>query len=123
MIALRGGTKQTLASGRSREPADSKKRSMDHTARQPSAAGNHLASYAVKGGFAFLDQGLFAASNFFVNVLMARWLPPSQYGVFSVAFSLFLVLGTFHTAFLIEPMMVFGSSKYRVSFPDYPGFL
>ena len=30
-----------------------------------------------KGSLAVLDQGLFAGSNFLLNVLLARWLAPS----------------------------------------------
>src|SRR5690606_25728151 len=72
-----------------------------------------------KGFWAVMDQGLFAFSNFLVNILLARWLAPESYGAFSIAFSLFLVLGTFHTALLTEPMLVFGASKYRYSFAEY----
>jgi O-antigen/teichoic acid export membrane protein len=76
-----------------------------------------------KGSLAVLDQGLFAGSNFLLNVLLARWLTPSEYGAFAVAFSVFLLLGVFHTAVLTEPMLVFGPGKYRERFPEYLGIL
>jgi O-antigen/teichoic acid export membrane protein len=76
-----------------------------------------------KGSFALLDQGLFAGANFIVNILLARWLTPSEYGAFAVAFSVFLLLGLFHTAILTEPMMVFGPGKYREGIPRYLGIL
>ncbi len=95
--------------------------------REPSnkenSASGKVSFYAMKGGFAFLDQGLFAASNFIVNVLMARLLPPSQFGAFAVAFSIFLLLGAFYTSVLTEPMMVFGASKYKGTFGRYLGVL
>lgn len=72
-----------------------------------------------KGFWAVMDQGLFALSNFIVNILLARWLTPDAYGAFSIAFSIFLVLGTFHTALLTEPMLVFGASKYGDGFVGY----
>ena len=76
-----------------------------------------------KGSFAILDQGLFATSNFLVNVLLARWLAPADYGAFALAFSVFCLLGVLHNAIFTEPMLVFGSGKYRERFPEYLGIL
>jgi len=76
-----------------------------------------------KGSLAILDQGLFAASNFLLSVLLARWLEPAEYGAFALAYSIFLLLGVFHTAILTEPMLVFGPGKYRERFPEYLGIL
>jgi O-antigen/teichoic acid export membrane protein len=76
-----------------------------------------------KGSLAILDQGLFASSNFLLNVLLARWLAPGDYGAFAVAFSVFLLLGVFHNAILTAPMLVFGPGKYRERFPEYLGIL
>lgn len=66
-----------------------------------------------KGFWAIMDQGLFAVSNFALNVLLARWLAPADYGAFAVAYTIFLLIGTFHTAILTEPMLVFGPGKYK----------
>ena len=76
-----------------------------------------------KGFWAIMDQGLFAASNFALNIMLARWLTPTDYGAFSVAYTLFLLFGTFHTALLTEPMLVFGPGKYKERFRDYLGVL
>jgi len=76
-----------------------------------------------KGGFAVLDQALFAGTNFVVNILLARWLPPEQYGAFAVTYSILLLLAAFHTAVLSEPMMVFGVGKYAEKFDKYLGIL
>ncbi|CAM3384882.1 hypothetical protein [Rhodothermus bifroesti] len=75
--------------------------------------------WARKGFWAVLDQGLFAGSNFLASVLLARWLEPASYGAFSVAFSIFLLLGTLHTALWTEPMLVYGSGKFREAFLGY----
>lgn len=80
-------------------------------------------SWTHKGGFAIIDQGLFAGTNFLVNILLARWLDPAQYGAFAVAYSAFLLLTTFHTSVITEPMMVFGPGKYADRFPHYIGML
>jgi O-antigen/teichoic acid export membrane protein len=76
-----------------------------------------------KGSLAITDQGLFAGSNFLLNVLLARWLEPADYGAFALAYCIFLLLGVVHTATLTEPMLVFGPGKYRECFPEYLGIL
>jgi O-antigen/teichoic acid export membrane protein len=76
-----------------------------------------------KGSLAILDQGLFASSNFLLNVLLARWLAPADYGAFALAYSVLLLLGVFHTAILTGPMLVFGPGRYRGRFPEYLGIL
>jgi O-antigen/teichoic acid export membrane protein len=72
-----------------------------------------------KGFWAVSDQGLFATSNFLLNVLLARWLNPGDYGAFTMAYSIFLLLGTVHSALLTEPMMVFAPGRYRSRFTPY----
>jgi O-antigen/teichoic acid export membrane protein len=72
-----------------------------------------------KGVWAVTDQGLFAVSNFFLSVTLARWLTPKDYGAFAVAFTVFLLLGSFHTALLSEPMLVFGQGRYRGRHSEY----
>jgi O-antigen/teichoic acid export membrane protein len=79
--------------------------------------------WAAKGGLAILDQGLFSCTNFVVNILLARWLTPAEYGAFALAYSVFVLLGVFHTAILTEPMLVFGPGRYRERFPEYLGIL
>ncbi len=76
-----------------------------------------------KGGLAILDQGLFSGANFLANILLARWLPPEEYGAFAVALSVFHLLASLHTAVLTEPMMVFGAGKYRDRFREYLGIV
>ncbi|GIW47798.1 MAG: hypothetical protein KatS3mg078_1675 [Deltaproteobacteria bacterium] len=80
-------------------------------------------SWLKKGSLAVIDQGLFSGANFIVNILLARWLTPEEYGAFAVAMSVFYLLAGFHTAVLTEPMMVFGAGKYRESFRKYLGML
>ncbi|MGD9851813.1 MAG: lipopolysaccharide biosynthesis protein [Nitrospirales bacterium] len=60
-----------------------------------------------------MEQGLFAFSNFFLSLLLARWLDPQDYGVFTVAYSIFLFLATIHTSLFTEPILVFGSGRFH----------
>ncbi len=66
---------------------------------------------------------MFATSNFALNILLARWLTPQEYGAFGTAFAVFLLLGTVHTATLTEPMLVFGPGRYKERLPRYLGSL
>ena len=80
-------------------------------------------SWLQKGFLAVLDQALFAGTNFGVNILLARWISPADYGAFAVAFSVLLLVGAVHTASVTEPMMVFGPGKYSSGFQSYLKFL
>jgi O-antigen/teichoic acid export membrane protein len=66
---------------------------------------------------------LFATSNFILSVLLARWLTPQEYGAFGLAFAIFLFVGSMQQATLIEPMLVFGSGRYKERLPEYLGAL
>ncbi len=70
-----------------------------------------------------MDQGLFSISNLVLNVLLARWLLPEDYGIFATAFAIFLLVATLHTGLFEEPMLVFGSGKYRNRISEYLGTL
>ncbi len=71
----------------------------------------------------FTDQALFAISNFAINLLLARWLSENDYAVFSIAFVLYTFGLIVFNAFTVEPMMVFGSSRYKEQLSHYLGFL
>jgi O-antigen/teichoic acid export membrane protein len=79
--------------------------------------------WIIKGGASIVDQAMLAGANFVANVLLARWLPPAQYGAFTLAYSVFLLFGTFHTSVFSEPMLVFGAGKYAQRFRRYIGLL
>jgi O-antigen/teichoic acid export membrane protein len=78
-----------------------------------------LRNWAGKGFWAVTDQALFAGANFLVSILLARWLEPAAYGAFSLAYAIFLLLGTVHTGLWTEPMLVYGSGRYREDFAAY----
>ena len=78
-----------------------------------------LLSISRKGAAAVLDQGIFALANFSFNILLIRLLSPDEYGLFVTVFSVILLIGTVHTAYFIEPMLVYGSSKYYKQLESY----
>jgi len=80
-------------------------------------------SWVVKGGWAITDQAFFSGANFLINILLARWLPPKEYGAFATAQYIFFLITAFHTAVLTEPMLIFGVRKYKNNFKEYLGAL
>lgn len=67
------------------------------------------------------DQALVSAGTFLMNVLLARFAPPTDYGVFVLAFSGILLSLELGNAVLLEPMMVFGSHKDEAVRRNYFG--
>ena len=83
----------------------------------------HFNRWVHKGGFAILDQALFAGSNFAVALVLARWLPVAEYGAYAFAQSIFLFTAAIHNPLFLEPMLVFGGKKYRGELNAYAGTL
>jgi len=75
--------------------------------------------WVARGGLAVLDPVLFAGSHLIVNILLARWLSPEEYGAFAAAYSVFLLVLAVHGALFVEPMLVFGAGRFRSIFGLY----
>jgi O-antigen/teichoic acid export membrane protein len=71
--------------------------------------------------FGFADQALLSGANFFFNVLLVRWLMPDEYGVFAIAFSIFLFLSGFQNALILQPASVIGAAYYQGNLSKYFG--
>ena len=80
---------------------------------------NKVYRWSLKAGVAILDQALFSGSNFVLNILLARWLRPEEYGAFSLSFAIYLFFSGFHNALILEPMSVLGTAKYLDSLKNY----
>jgi O-antigen/teichoic acid export membrane protein len=76
-----------------------------------------------KGLAGLFDQGATSGSNFLLNVLLARWLAPAEYGAFAVASACFYAVAGLHVALLVEPMNVLGPTRYADRIPAYLGAL
>ncbi|MCC7208686.1 MAG: hypothetical protein IT323_15370, partial [Anaerolineae bacterium] len=70
---------------------------------------------------ALLDQLSFSGANFLINVLLARHMVPDDFGAYVVAFAWFQLIQNVYDAFLSEPLVIFGSGKYRERFRAYLG--
>lgn len=80
-----------------------------------SKIGNRITNVAL----AVVDQLAFSGTNFIVSVLLARWMDYQAYGAFTYAYSLYLLLSTFHNALILEPFTILGSTQYRHSMRSY----
>lgn len=79
--------------------------------------------WAMKLGGAIFDQVFFSGSNFVLNILLARWMLPEEYGGFAVAYAWFLLALNLYEAIITEPMNVFGAGKYWAHFSKYLGII
>ena len=86
------------------------------------SAGN-LGSWRMPLVLSVLDQGLVSGAHFGLNVVLARWTSPAEYGVFAVTFGIFLLLSGLHVALILEPMNVFGAARPPAELGRYVGSL
>ena len=70
-------------------------------------------------GYAIVEQATFSAASFVVLLLLARWLTPTDFGVFSSFYAGFLLIQNVFDAIVIEPLAIFGASRYFASFRQY----
>jgi O-antigen/teichoic acid export membrane protein len=78
----------------------------------PPALARTLGRVVSRASWAVLDQGLFSASTFATNLVLALWVTPAEYGGYMAATAVFWVVLSVHDGLLVQPMMVFGSSRY-----------
>jgi O-antigen/teichoic acid export membrane protein len=78
-----------------------------------------ISRWASRGLLSCVDQGVASIASFGANILLARWLPPDEYGAFAVAFALFLFASGFHNALLVDPACVLGPARFGSGLPAY----
>lgn len=70
-----------------------------------------------------IEQGTGSGTNLLLNVLLARWLAPAEYGAFAVALAVHYAVGGLYLALVVEPMGVIAPRRYRERLPEYLGAL
>src|SRR5215469_16286238 len=61
---------------------------------------------ATQGFWPIADQCVISLGNFLTTILMARALPPAEYGVFALIFGAIIMLNTVHGALVVYPVIV-----------------
>ncbi|NMC53993.1 MAG: oligosaccharide flippase family protein [Chloroflexi bacterium] len=69
--------------------------------------------------FGVIDQGFFSTTNFLINIYFGRWLSESDYGAYAIVFTIFLILSTFQSSLIFEPMAVFGPGDFHSNGKTY----
>src|SRR5690606_8097297 len=72
----------------------------------PPAAARRWAVWGGRGAASLADQAMFAGTHFVINVMLARWLPLEEYGLFAVAYSVMVFANAVHMALVAEPATV-----------------
>jgi O-antigen/teichoic acid export membrane protein len=105
------------------DPATSGPETGRPTVRLRKAMQSATRRWSGKAIYALLDQGLISGAGFVMTILLARTLLPRDYGTFAIAYQVFLFLTILYGAFILEPLVVFGSSNYRDRLRRYVGAL
>jgi O-antigen/teichoic acid export membrane protein len=78
---------------------------------------------ADRGFWTLTDRGLFAVTNFAMNLMLARWLSAESYGAYAIGFAIFLIIGAAQNALVIKPLFVFGARRYQDCYRTYLGIV
>ena len=90
--------------------------------RRPSAVvitSAKLRVWGARSALSLIDQGFTSGAAFGVNIFLARWVSADKYGAFAVAFAGFLFVSGFQNVLLLEPISVFGPSRYAGRLSQY----
>jgi O-antigen/teichoic acid export membrane protein len=72
-------------------------------------------------GLAVCDQGFFAGASFIFTLLLARWLTKDEFGAFSVAYAVLLLMLNLYDGLVSEPLAIFGAGRFADRFAAYVG--
>jgi O-antigen/teichoic acid export membrane protein len=59
-----------------------------------------------------LDQGILSVGSLGFNILLARWLDPRSYGIFTLAYASIIFLGGIYNSLIMEPMSILGPRRH-----------
>jgi O-antigen/teichoic acid export membrane protein len=65
----------------------------------------------IESSWALGDQALVSVGNFLTLVLLARKLPPTDYGIFALTYGMILFLNSIHSSLITYPLSVHGASS------------
>lgn len=81
-------------------------------------------SRAVVGrtSWSFADQGVVSLGNFLTQIVLVRYLPPSEYGVFVLLYSVMILLNTCQTSLVTYPLSFHGAASDDVGLRKLAAF-
>lgn len=71
------------------------------------------------GTSAFVDQGIISGFNFLTFLLLARWMPTAEFGLYVLAFSTLMFLQTMQHALLTRAHNVLGARKEGADYATF----
>jgi O-antigen/teichoic acid export membrane protein len=80
-----------------------------------------ILSMMLRIGFAVIDQAIYAGSSFFVTLLLARWMTQSEFGAFSVVYSVYVFGQNIYEGLVSEPFGIFGAGRLSGRLDAYLG--
>ena len=60
-----------------------------------------------RGAASLIDQAAFAGTNFLINIMLARWLPLGDYGLFASVYAVIVFANSMHAGLIAEPLTIF----------------
>lgn len=72
-----------------------------------------------KIAFSVADQGFSVGGMFITNIVLARAASKEEYGMFTLAYSVFNFLTGLHNAVILEPYTVYAAGRYRTHSAEY----
>jgi O-antigen/teichoic acid export membrane protein len=78
---------------------------------------------AQKGYLSVIDQVIVSGSNFFTGLILGRFVSPTEYGVFVLAWTTLMIALSLQNALVCMPMSVIGAQKSETESATYWGSL
>ncbi|HEY6467365.1 MAG TPA: lipopolysaccharide biosynthesis protein [Candidatus Acidoferrales bacterium] len=91
----------------------------DGKAGQFSASSRDVRTWGIRSAASLVDQAFTSGVGLVASIVLARWMSPTDYGAFAVAFAAYLFLTVFHNALLLEPTSVIGPARHPQELPPY----
>lgn len=82
---------------------------------------NNYKRYVLKGSTIVIDQGIVSGCRFFIILLLARYVSPSEYGGFVLAYGILMLSSYLQTSYILVPMSVLGPSIEKTEQSLYYG--
>lgn len=83
------------------------------------ALGQLVRNWIGRAALSVLDQAMVGVGQLALHVILARSFAPAEYGLFALAYSIFVFLSGFHVAVLLDPMSILGPAKHRDHLGSY----